>query len=205
MPEAVLKIDYVKTGDLKLNPQNPRKNDDAVDKIVGSMQKFGWTNPILVRRADNVVIAGHTRLKAAIAARIDSVPVVYLDLDPVMADAYMLADNKLSELALWDDEALVKIIGELQIQEMDVTALGFEQEEIDALLQSFDVIPVEGFSPIPDKPEFQQMTFTLHDSQMEIVKEAMKKAKGQDCPDGTNENSNGNALCFICRAFNGQS
>jgi len=206
MAKDKLKIEYVSLDSIKLNPKNPRKNDAAVDKILGSIEQFGFTNPILVRKADNTIIAGHTRFKALKKRGAKIAPVVFLDMTEKQADAYMLADNKLSELADWDDAGVAKLIAELQVEGIDIPSLGFDQSEIDELLQSFDVIPKEdGFGSMPDKPEFQQITFTLHDSQVGIVNEAMKRAKAQDCSDGTNENSNGNALCFICRAFNGQS
>jgi ParB/RepB/Spo0J family partition protein len=128
-----LVIEYVKADLLKENPKNPRRNDEVVDKIKGSMDKFGWTNPILVRRADNTVIAGHTRLKAARKAGVDTVPVVYLDLNEQDADAYMLADNKLGELATWDEAGLAAIIGELQVAGVDVAALGFSPKNVEQL------------------------------------------------------------------------
>jgi len=132
-----LKIEYVAIGSIKLNPKNPRKNDEAVDKISGSIEQFDFTNPILVRKANKVIIAGHTRFKAAKKLGIKEVPVVFLDMTEKQADAYMLADNKLNELATWDDAALAKIIADLQSQEIDVTTLGFPQDEIDALLSEF--------------------------------------------------------------------
>jgi ParB-like chromosome segregation protein Spo0J len=136
MKKGKLQIEYVPMDSIILNPKNPRDNDGAVDKILGSIEQFDWTNPILVRKTNNMIIAGHTRWKAAKKLGIKTVPVIFLDMSEKQADAYMLADNKLSELAGWDDESLAKIIADLQLQEIDVTTLGFAQDEIDALLSS---------------------------------------------------------------------
>ena len=135
-----LKIEYVKTDKLKLNPKNPRKNDESVQAVVKSMEAFGWTNPILARRANNMVIAGHTRLKAAIEKGIDKVPVVFLDLDETDADVYMVADNKLTENTDWDFPKLADILVEFDGLNVDMDLTGFDESEIE------DIAP-ETFGP----------------------------------------------------------
>lgn len=122
-----LKIEYVPPSKLKLNSKNPRLNDKAVDSIVKSIEKFGWTNPILVRKSNDVVIAGHTRLKAAIELKLKEVPVIYLDYNETNAQAYMIADNKTSEIAEWDESGLKELLLGLK-DEIDLTLLGFETD-----------------------------------------------------------------------------
>ena len=80
MAKDKLKIEYVSLDSIKLNPKNPRKNDEAVDKILGSIEQFGFTNPILVRKANNTIIAGHTRFKALKKRGAKIAPVVFLDM-----------------------------------------------------------------------------------------------------------------------------
>jgi DNA modification methylase len=126
-----LSIEYVPCGKLKLNPKNPRKNDENVAAVVKSMEAFGWTNPILARRANNMVIAGHTRLKAAIEKGVKKVPVVYLDLDEADADVYMIADNKLTENTEWDFPALADLLVEFDQMNVDLGLTGFSMDEIE--------------------------------------------------------------------------
>ena len=126
-----LAIEYVPVDKLKLNPKNPRKNDENVSAVVKSMAAFGWTNPILARRANNMVIAGHTRLKAAIEKGIKKVPVVYLDLDENDADVYMVADNKMVENADWDFPKLADLLVDFDQLNVDLELTGFSMDEIE--------------------------------------------------------------------------
>ena len=115
---------------VKLNPANPRKNDETVEAVVKSIKAFGYTNPILVRRDDGVVIAGHTRVKALKQLGFDKVPVVYLDLSETDAKAYMLTDNKLTENTEWDFPKLADLFVELDGLNVDLDLTGFSADEI---------------------------------------------------------------------------
>jgi len=114
--------------------KNPRKNDHAVQTVADSIRRFGFGSPIIARTADRVVIGGHTRLKAAQSLGMDKVPVRFLDLDPAEAAALALADNKLGELAEWDDEAVADILGELEQQGTPIDGLGWDDDELRELL-----------------------------------------------------------------------
>ncbi len=114
---------------------NPRINDAAVDKVAQSIKRFGFGAPLIARKADGEVIAGHTRLKAAIKLGLRQVPVRYVDLDPADAHLLALADNKTSEIAEWDDAALGKILDELRGQDIDLLdGTGFTDSEIRKLI-----------------------------------------------------------------------
>lgn len=128
-------IDTIKPWD-----KNPRNNDAAVDEVAKSIKRFGFGAPILARTQDRVVIAGHTRLKAAKKLGLDKVPVRFLDLDPAMSRALALADNKMNELAQWDQEGLADVLRELEEANVDFDGLGFNDEELEVLLTapSFD-------------------------------------------------------------------
>jgi hypothetical protein len=112
--------------------------DDATpkpDEIFGK-DTFGWTNPILIDH-DKVVIAGHGRLKAAISLGIDRVPTICIgDMTETQKRAYILADNKLCEIAGWDRELLaLELKGLIEMNlDFDVTLTGFEMGEIDLLI-----------------------------------------------------------------------
>ena len=86
--------------------KNPRKNDKAVDLVVKSIKEFGFINPIILDK-NNEIIAGHTRYKAAVKLGLIEVPVIWADtLSEEQVRAYRILDNKSSEIAEWDFELL---------------------------------------------------------------------------------------------------
>jgi len=114
--------------------QNPRFNDQAIDQIADSIKKFGFSSPIIARKADNKIIAGHTRFKAAQSLGMQFVPVRFMDLSETEAKALALADNRLGEIASWDDGLLGDVLSELKKEGVDMDILGFSQQEVDQLL-----------------------------------------------------------------------
>ena len=114
--------------------KNPRRNASAVADVAKSIKRFGFGSPILVRDADSVVIAGHTRLLAARSLGLDKVLIRRLDLDPAEARALALADNKLGEIAEWDEALLSEVIQGLDAESVDFDGLGFSDEELAELL-----------------------------------------------------------------------
>lgn len=103
---------------------NPRNNDSAVEAVAESIKQFGFKVPIIVDN-DYVIVAGHTRLKAARLLGLDKVPcIVADDLTPEQIKAFRLADNKVGELAGWDFEKLMHELTALESFEMD--AFGFD-------------------------------------------------------------------------------
>src|SRR5713226_9305294 len=93
----------VPTSELKPWQDNPRRNEAAVKKVADSIRRFGFGAPVLARRADKQIIAGHTRLRAAKLLGLTEVPVRFMDLSAEEAKLLALADNKLAESAEWDD------------------------------------------------------------------------------------------------------
>jgi len=111
-------------------PGNPRRNDAAVEAVARSIREFGFRQPIVVDGSD-VVVCGHTRLKAALELGLESVPVhVATDLTPEQVRAYRLADNRTGENAEWDDARLAEEFAALQLADVDLTGLGFTAEDI---------------------------------------------------------------------------
>ena len=113
---------------------NPRKNDPAVDEVAASIKRFGFGSPIIARQENGEVIAGHTRLKAAIRLKLASVPVRYLDLSAEEAHAYALADNKLGEIATWDQVPLADAFRDLEKAQVDLSGLGWDGGELEKFL-----------------------------------------------------------------------
>ena len=102
---------------------NPRNNDDSIKYVAESIKQFGFKVPIVIDR-ENVIIAGHTRLKAALELGMSEVPcIVADDLTPDQVKAFRLADNKVSEFSTWDDDKLLEELGDLDGFDMD--SLGF--------------------------------------------------------------------------------
>ena len=115
---------YMDTDLLVPYENNPRKNDKAVDIVAKSISEFGFKVPIIIDK-NNVIVCGHTRLKAAKKLGIKSVPVIIADdLSEDQIKAFRLVDNKTSELASWDDELLIQ---ELMNIQLDMTQFKFEE------------------------------------------------------------------------------
>jgi site-specific DNA-methyltransferase (adenine-specific) len=127
--------EWVPLEDVRPWKDNPRKNEgEPVRKVKESIQRFGFGAPILARRANGEIIAGHTRWKAAKELGLERVPVRYLDLDPADAHLLALADNRLSEEAQWDDELLGGILADLRAQGAELALSGFDDKELVKLL-----------------------------------------------------------------------
>lgn len=120
-----MQIENWNINDVKPYENNPRKNDEAVEKVANSIKEFGWQQPIVVDK-DGIVIVGHTRLKAAQELGLDKVPVlVAKDLTDDQAKAYRLADNKTSELAIWDFPKLNIELEDIDWLDMNMEDFGF--------------------------------------------------------------------------------
>ena len=118
-----LKIERLKIGELRPYENNPRNNDEAVQYVANSIREFGFKVPIIIDK-DNVIIAGHTRLKAAELLGLEEVPCIRADdLTEEQAKAFRLADNKVGEIATWD---LEKLNFELENIEFDMSAFAFD-------------------------------------------------------------------------------
>lgn len=124
-----MNIVNMRVEDLIEYENNPRFNDNAVEPVARSIEQFGFKVPIVVD-SNNVIIAGHTRLRAARFLGLDEVPcIVADDLDEDQVKAFRLADNKVGELATWDYEALNI---ELEEIDLDMSEFGFvELSDID--------------------------------------------------------------------------
>ena len=133
-----LAIEYRQVNDLIPYARNARTHSDKqVAEIAASIREFGWTNPILVD-GENGITAGHGRVLAARKLGLESVPVIELShLTPIQRQAYVLADNKLSLNAGWDDELLALELADLDGAGFDVALTGFDEDEIKNLSSDF--------------------------------------------------------------------
>lgn len=110
--------------EIKPYENNPRHNDNAVDAVANSIREFGFKVPIVVD-SEGVIVAGHTRYKAAQKLGLQTVPcLVADDLNEEQISAFRLADNKVGELATWDLDALKVELD--NIGEIDLSGMGFD-------------------------------------------------------------------------------
>lgn len=107
--------------------KNPRKNDDAVQYVAESIRQFGFKVPIVIDR-DGIIVAGHTRYKAAKLLKMDEVPcIVADDLTDEQVKAFRLADNKVGEFAEWNEDLLAYELAD--IIDIDMTDFGFSFDD----------------------------------------------------------------------------
>jgi ParB-like chromosome segregation protein Spo0J len=136
--------------------RNPRTHSDAqVAQIAASIAEFGFVNPFLVD-SDAGILAGHGRLLGAQALKLKEVPVIVLDhLTPAQRRAYLLADNKLAELAGWDNDLLRLELKDLELEEFDLSVIGFSDEELRELLADPDEVSpgLTDEDAVPEAPE----------------------------------------------------
>lgn len=113
----------LKLSDITPYENNPRNNDEAVEPVAESIKEFGFKVPIIIDK-DNVIVAGHTRYKAAKKLKLDTVPCIKAnDLTEEQIRAFRLADNKVSEFAKWDNQLLNIELDEI---DLDMSLFGFE-------------------------------------------------------------------------------
>jgi site-specific DNA-methyltransferase (adenine-specific) len=150
-----MEIVQMKIADVKPYERNPRINDGAVEAVAESIKEFGWQAPIVVDE-NNVIVCGHTRLKAAERLGLDTVPVhVATGLTPEQIQAYRIADNKTGEIAEWDYDLLPLELADLQMADFDLSLLGFNAAELDSLLNGENTVADGETDPdaIPEVPE----------------------------------------------------
>ena len=117
------KITIMALTDITPYENNPRNNEEAVEKVTNSIKEFGFNQPIVVDK-DNVIIVGHTRYLAAQKLGLTEAPVIVAgNLSDEQARAYRLADNKTGELAGWDFEKLALELE--QIEDINMSDFGF--------------------------------------------------------------------------------
>lgn len=137
MPDLVDHLESVPISRLRPSPRNARTHSPKqVAAIARSIARFGFVNPILADGSGRV-IAGHGRLEAAKVLGLDVVPVVRVEhLSEAEKRAYVIADNRLAELAGWDNDLLRLELGELSVEapEIDLSLTGFETGEIDLIV-----------------------------------------------------------------------
>lgn len=137
---------------------NPRLNEQGINKLAASIKEFGFRQPIVVDK-ENVIIVGHTRLKAAYKLGLKEVPVnIAEDLSESQVKAYRIADNRTAEESDWDLDKLRIEVQALEddFPELDISLLGFNADELDNLRidpEALDSEPNEADDELPEEVE----------------------------------------------------
>ena len=137
--ELELNIEYVDIDLVKPSDKNPRTHTkEQVQQIADSMCKFGWVNPILVDE-NYEIIAGHGRLMAGKLLGYTKVPIAKLcHLSEKEKLGLLVADNRITENAGWDDEKLQEVMQQLHDENFDLSVLGFTNKELEKFRAEFD-------------------------------------------------------------------
>lgn len=149
-----IEVKYRKVEDLIPYVNNSRKHsDEQVAQIASSIKEFGWTNPILID-GTNSIIAGHGRLMAARKLKMEEVPTIELShLTDTQRKALVIADNKLALNADWDTTLLTIELDELLKDGFALDILGFNADELTALLEPEQVDGLTDEDAVPEVPE----------------------------------------------------
>ncbi len=145
-----LAITYLNLTALTPDKRNARKHPKKqIRALIRSIERFGWTVPILIDDNCNI-IAGHARLEAAKLLKLSEVPVIRIaDMTDEQRRAYMLADNRLAELATWDEPLLVDELEALLASGFDLSITGFDTADVDRVLGTAARVPVEEQVELP--------------------------------------------------------
>lgn len=141
-----------KIDDLILYENNAKIHSDYQLELIGkSIKEFGFINPVLIDKNKNV-IAGHGRIEAAKRLKMKKVPTITIEgLDEIERRAYILADNRLSELAEWDDKLVAAELKELKESNFDTDITGFLYDDID-----FSFLDADNDLKAPKQPKEQK-------------------------------------------------
>jgi hypothetical protein len=215
----LIRIEYVPLSQRQPATRNPKLH--ALEDIKLSLRRFGFVMPGAINEATGRMVVGHGRGDAMAEMKTagEDPPARIVEREgewyiPVLrgisfaseeeAEAYLIADNKLTELAGYDEGLMAQMLTDLNksLGEVAFQGLGIDEEEMNRLLGHVEECPPPEL-PTGDRVPFRQMTFTVHDDQFEEVEQAIAKAKKEGGGASlVNENGNGNALAWICQRFN---
>lgn len=172
-----LKIEYVPLDELKADKRNSRTHSaEQIDGVVQSIKEFGWTNPILIDEK-RTIIAGHARRAAAEKMGQKSVPTITLvGLTKAQKRAYLIADNKLALNSDWDYEVLGKELGALLEDGIDLSVLGFSEDEAEEIMRGWES-DIEGEIAGPTDSATNKITIVLsHSKDVTKAKQLIRKS-----------------------------
>lgn len=151
-----MKITELETSKVLPYWNNPRKNEETVERLIKSIQDYGFNTPIVVNH-DMVVVNGHARLKAAKRLGMKTVPCVVVNLTDEQAKKYRIADNKIADLSEWEDDALFKELREIA-NPYDLLDMGFSSSEITSIVGDVDSLIDEALEDYEEEEDFLEVS-----------------------------------------------
>lgn len=125
MTSEDVKVILVETSKVKPYNRNARKNDETVMKLCEIIPKVGFNQPLVVDK-NFVIVKGHARWKAAVKLGMEKIPVIVSTNDDETNKLDRLADNKISEFSIWEDEMLQTELASINIPDIDLSDFGFD-------------------------------------------------------------------------------
>ena len=177
LPFMAEKIELRPVADLLPDARNARTHStEQVEKLAEIIRRVGWTAPIFISAAGKI-IAGHGRLLAAKLLGLAMVPCIVLPhLTDDEARAYMLADNRLAELATWDDAMLKAELLALSEQGHQITALGWNAEDL-ACLKALAEGPAEPVDSVASSKSYDLVVSCASVEEQARAAQVLKRAK----------------------------
>lgn len=170
------RIVYISPKKLIPYENNPRMNDRGVQPVIESIKAYGFKVPIVVDR-NNVVVCGHTRLKAALQMGLDKVPcIVADDLTDEQVRAFRIADNKVSDFSIWDNKLLLE---ELDVLNETDWFTGFDFGDLDGL----DVLNEKDNSAVEDNEDgvtYEVVCRSMNRERVEKIQKIWEEMGGDD-------------------------
>lgn len=156
---------------VKPNPKNPNQHPDKqIELLAKIIKEQGWRAPVTVSTRSGLVVRGHGRLQAAIAAGLSRVPVDYQSYDSEESElADLIADNRLSELADLDKEMLFDLFQDMEGSDFDMFLTGYSEEEIAKLGEELSEDDMLDIDDINSKSEVSTHKMKIDSSVIELT------------------------------------
>lgn len=170
-----MKIIYKNIEDIIPYENNPRHNENAVDYVANSIKEFGFKVPIIIDK-ENVVVTGHTRLKASEKLGIKKVPVIMAsDLTEEQIKAFRIADNKVAQFSSWDMEKL-----ELELEDINIDMCEFGFEDLNMVIEDNDQIDETTDTHFNYKEQFGVIVMCKNEEEQEQIYTRLTE-EGYEC------------------------
>lgn len=170
-----MKIIYKNIEDIIPYENNPRHNENAVDYVANSIKEFGFKVPIIIDK-ENVVVTGHTRLKASEKLGIKKVPVIMAsDLTEEQIKAFRIADNKVAQFSSWDMEKL-----ELELEDINIDMCEFGFEDLNMVIEDNEQIDETTDTHFNYKEQFGAIVMCKNEEEQEQIYNRLTE-EGYEC------------------------
>lgn len=187
------------------NPRNWRIHPlNQQNALKGVLEKVGWVQNVIINKRTGNLVDGHMRCQLAMREGQKTVPVTYIDVSEEDEAVILATLDPVGAMAGTDKDKLNDLFGMIDADNAELNGLIDEIGKREGIVEISSEEWGEAFSKLPDtdRAPFRQVTFTLHDSQYDIIEDALKKAKSEgDFTGSENENQNGNAIWWICEKY----